>query len=334
MLGRRVVLAACSAALLAATGVAAGGPATAADGDAWIFVTEGKTKQIMAFDPNVTDWNSASALKWTWKPTAARGYNATEISKFGGGTDIKIRSSVDYGNVMAIADGTGLLTVARYPGGQKIWSKILTGNMHSAEWIPGVMVAAAASDGNWVQVFSAAPGSTVKPGYFKLNQAHATLWEPDRQRLWVTGFDQAANQHIVTALIVTKTSTAITLTEDKALRSKPLPTPWGHDLAAYYPDRNKLLVTTNGGAYLYDKVTRDFTGLPGGANRPFVKGIGVQRTGQIVETQSDSAKTPKGGCATVNAWCMESVDLFGPNGKRTRTGAQFYKMRMGIINHQ
>ena len=84
---------------------------------------------------------------------------------------------------------------------------------------------------------------------------------------------------------------------------------------------SRLWVTPNAGAYVYDKATRRFDAAPGGADRPFVKGIGSQPSGQVVTSR------PNPNCS-VNAWCTRSVEMFGPDVTRTRANVAFYKARV------
>lgn len=303
-------------------------PSSAAADDQLILAGDAASKQLIAFDPAVTDWSGTGAIRWTWKPTTGLGFSTAEVNGFNGGSDFKVRTSGrDGAQRLVVADGAGIATVATYPEGRRVWAKLLTGNLHSAELLPDDNIALAASDGGWVRVYASSQGAAASAyGEYKLAAAHATLWDPSTSRLWVIGQDPVTAEHILTALAVVGTPAAPRLREDTTKRVV-LPTPWGHDVSPYSYDTGKLWVTTNGGAYLYDKATRQFSS-PGAANRVFVKAMSNQPSGQIVETMADSLKNPKGPCAAINGWCTDTVDLFGPDGKRTRKNAQFYKARV------
>ncbi|GAA0956087.1 hypothetical protein GCM10009558_074030 [Virgisporangium aurantiacum] len=296
--------------------------------DQLILAGDAASRQLIAFDPAVTDWNGTGAIRWTWKPTTGLGFSTAEVNGFNGGSDFKVRTSGrDGAQRLVVADGAGIATVATYPEGRRVWAKLLTGNLHSAELLPDDNIALAASDGGWVRVYASSQGADASAyGEYKLAAAHATLWDPSTSRLWVIGQDPVTAEHILTALAVVGTPAAPRLREDTTKRVV-LPTPWGHDVTPYSYDTGKLWVTTNGGAYLYDKATKEFSS-PGAANRVFVKAMSNQPSGQIVETMADSLKNPKGPCAAINGWCTDTVDLFGPDGKRTRKNAQFYKARV------
>lgn len=305
-----------------------GGPATsAAADDYWIVAGDSASNRLIAFDPAATNWNSVAAEKWSWKPTEQRRFSRDEIAGFNGGTDFKLRNTPKAGEQrMVVAAGWGLAAVTTYPAGDRLWAKVLPGNLHSIELLPDGNVALAASDGNWVRVYAASQGPNAGAyAEFVLDQAHATLWDPVTMRLWVTGYDRPKKEHILTALVVGGTPARPTLREDTDHR-KVLPTLWGHDVYPYGHDANKLWITTNGGSYVYDKSTKELT-VPAAGARTFVKSVGNQPSGQIVQTKADATKVPVGGCRN-NGWCTDTVDFFTPNATRTRTNAQFYKARV------
>ncbi|NJP88829.1 hypothetical protein HCN51_05050 [Nonomuraea sp. FMUSA5-5] len=163
-------------------------------------------------------------------------------------------------------------------------------------------------------------------GEYPLTQAHAVLWDPSIQRLWVTGQDPVSKARILTALVVGGTPAAPVLREDTGRRAV-LPSAWGHDVYGHAHDPDLLWVSGDSQVWLYDKRTRTFSPPPGGADRTFVKSIGNQPSGQVVETRPDSAESSPGRCA-VNTWCTDTVDFYGPDTSRTRAGAVFYKARV------
>jgi len=76
------------------------------------------SKKVEIYDPAVSDWNLATALKYSWKPTTALGYTSTEVSHWGDPNDFKIRTITAYGggNFMAAIGNGGLVTLCTYPG--------------------------------------------------------------------------------------------------------------------------------------------------------------------------------------------------------------------------
>jgi hypothetical protein len=300
-------------------------PAHAAVGDYWVVAGDQASNQLIAFDPAVADWNSSSAVKWSWKPTSTRGFSSAEISGMGNVSDFKLRDT-DAGQRFVVAASAGLVAIADYPSGNRIWGKVLSGNLHSAELLPDGNIAVAASTGGWVRVYNSSQGSSAS-GYaqYNLTAAHATLWDPSIMRLWVIGQDPATAQNILTALRVGGTAASPTLVEDTSRRAF-LPSSGGHDVSPYNHDPGKLWVSTAGGVYLYDKTTKTFT-VPASGNRTSVKSIGNQPSGQLVETKPDTTKSPAGACS-VDTWCTDTVDFYSPDMTRRRIGAQFYKARV------
>ncbi|MEU4421407.1 DUF6528 family protein [Actinoplanes sp. NPDC024001] len=321
-------------------------PAAAAAGDFLLLGGDQKNHKIYVLDPAVTDWNSASAVKWEWAPTTARGFSSTEASGFVGGNDFRLRNT-DAGQRMVIVDGAGLLTVIGYPSGNRVWAQKspAADNRHSAELLPDGNVAVAASTGGYVRVYAASQGANATAyAQFALEGAHATLWDPQINRLWVAGEDRRTDANgaeviysVLTALEVTGPPSAPSLREDRSRRQE-LGTLWAHDVSHYHYDTSKLWVTTNARTYLYDKNTRTFAAAGEAWDRRFVKAVGNQPSGQVVQTMPDVQKNPQGGCylnntANLRNWCTDTVDFFGPDTRRTRTSAAFYKVRVMNPNY-
>ncbi len=301
-----------------------------------IVATNNSTKSIEVYDAAVKDWSKPEAKKWSWKPATASGFSAGESNAFAGGSDIRVRQVKAWGDstFLALTD-TKMAAILTWPGGVRRWSQPIDGNLHAAEILPNGNVALAASDGNWIRVYAASQGPN--NAYFvqyDLNASHAALWDPIYNLLWVTGQHPVTGAHILTALEISGTAAEPVLTEVLAYRSV-LPTAWGHDVAPYYGDVNRLWVSTNGGVYVYNKTTKSFVVAPGGSNRTFVKAAGNIAGGLLVQTRADANKspTPAVSCG-LNGWATSTVDFFAPSGSvyttRVAPGACFYKAR--IIN--
>ncbi|GIF16028.1 DUF6528 family protein [Actinoplanes teichomyceticus] len=326
-----------------ATLAAPAGPAVAATGDHLILAGDHRSHRILALDPAVTDWNDPGAVKWQWAPTTGLGFTAAEAQGFVGGNDFRLRDTAG-GRRVVVVDGGGLVTVVSYPSGVRVWANrdatAAADNRHSAELLPDGNVAVAASNAGHVRVYAASqgPGATTY-GSFALPGAHAALWDPQIGRLWVAGDTQVTNSAgqtvwtgVLTALEVTGSPAAPGLREDVS-RRQVLDSQWAHDVSADAQDPGKLWVTTNARTYRYDKATRRFQAAGAAWDRPFVKAVGTQPSGQVVETMIDVQKSPQGACYLTNTenfrnWCTDTVDFFGPDMRRTRTGAAFYKARV------
>jgi hypothetical protein len=318
----------------------------------WIGCCNQQNNTIEVYDPAVYYWDDASALKWSFKPSTSRGYSDYEISLWNGGpAALKLRNTTAFsGTTQAIVTAAGqLATIAAYPSGNKIWVMGYAASpavsIHSAELLPNGNIALASADRNWVRVYSSSQPvpNHDKFGEFPLGSAHAVLWDPTYNRLWVTGwlpinsnnYWDPLNQ-VLTALIVTDSAGYPRLAEDASKRAI-LPGKYGHDVYPVYYDVNKLWVTVNvdnadntKGTYIYDKLSKTFTPAPGAANRNFVKSIGNQPSGQIVELRPENAET--------GAWVNDSVSFYNNDGSyhtsRFKTGAKFYKARVFSPDYQ
>lgn len=306
-----------------------------------IIATNNSTKSIEVYDAGITDWSKPAAKTWTWKPATANGFSAAESKAFAGGSDIRLRQVKAWhdSTFVALTD-TKMAAIITWPGAVRKWSQPIDGNLHAAEILPNGNVALAASDGNWVRVYASSQGAdNAHFVQYDLNASHAALWDPTYNLLWVIGQHPVTGEHILTALEIGGTAADPTLTEVTAYRSI-LPTAWGHDVAPYFGDVNRLWVSTNGGAYVYNKTTKSFVVAPGGSNRSFVKALGnVGAGGLLVQTRADANKspTPAVSCG-LNGWATSTIDVYAPSGSlyttRVAPGACFYKARPINVQYQ
>ncbi|MBS1565906.1 MAG: hypothetical protein JST39_16070 [Bacteroidetes bacterium] len=306
----------------------------------YIMATNDASRKIELYEPVIDDWNKPEAKKWSWGPTTALGFSSQEVTSFGGGTDVKLRHVKAWhdSTFIAVTDN-GMAAIIPYPAGTKRWSMLISGNLHSAELLPNGNIAIAASDGNWVRVYASSQGPNASAyAQYNLNAAHAALWDSLNNVVWVIGQDPANATHILTALTVGGTPDNPTLTEDLSRRSA-LPSVWGHDVSPFYGDMNRLWVSTNSAAYVYNKTTKTFVVAPGTANRIFVKAISNQASGQIVETQPDANKSPRPPVnCSLNDWSTSTVEFYSSNGtlqgSRVINGACVYRARVLTDKYQ
>ena len=273
--------------------------------------------RIRVFDPGVVDWNSAAAVKWTWAPSASNGFS-NPTAGWGLPAGMRLRDIPLYGGpVVGVADGRGFAAIIPYPAGAtKRWAIRLpnTANLHGVEVLPNGNVALAASSGNWIRVYAASQGVyNTTFAEAALPDAHNVLWDPERNWLWAIGAD-SLNAYTVGSAASPK----LTLVHSYDIVAAGAAR-YGHDLQPDYGDTNRLLFSTNGGVYRFDKTTGAATPLGGGTNRVGIKAIGFNSNlDQFLETQ------PKAG--TCFAWTTTTVDFFGAtNTTRTRSDACFYR---------
>lgn len=307
-----------------------------------IVTTNQANDKIEVYDDAAANWNNASALSWSWKPTTALGYSSAEVAAWGDPDGVKRRVDASGNEWFAAVCSKGLATIASWPGGTKKWAKNVSGNPHDPEILPNGNIAIASSADatgpqhivGSIRIYASSQGAS---GYdschVELEDAHGVLWDPALNRLWVLGRIHSTQQPILTTFIVGGTNAHPTLTEDATHRSV-VPTDNGHCVSAFYGDTNKLWVSSGSHVYLYDKTTKYFANAPGGASgldKDGVKGISNQPSGIVVVTRPDilkSSSLPEK--STVNTgWTTAYVDYYSNTGvylsTNHRTGAAWYK---------
>jgi hypothetical protein len=275
--------------------------------------------KILVMDPAQQDWSAANpkAVLWSWRP-AESGIDPTS---FGLPTEVKLRPVPAWGKGqwMAVSDSRGFMGVVSYPGKEKRWfvDAGKPSNVHGIEILPNGNVAAAASTGGWVRVYTASQSATSSTyAQFGMPDAHNVLWDPQRQVLWAVGGKQLVQ------LKVEGEDAAPTL---RLVTTTPLPTNGGHDLSPVYGDTDTLYVSTVKQVYLFHKSSNTFTLLQ---DMPNIKSINRQpATGQIIET------SPHASCGEDN-WCTNVFDLLSPAGERKRPTAAVYRARLFRADYQ
>ncbi len=301
----------------------------------WVAITNQANQQIEVYDPADASWTTP---KWTWKPTTALSYiQSSEISLWETPTDIKVRNNTVFANTAQVITATSyrLATIARYTGtgtrGQKLWVMGFndTTRLHAMEILPDgncvVASAGAAYPQGYIRIYSSSqpsPNHGVNTQYY-FPSAHALLWDQTHQVLWALG-----NQLRKYGYNTANSGGSITNPKLELLVTyNVLPSAWGHDLASDPNNSDQLLLTTNGGVYIFHISTGTFSSMPGAAQQTFVKAISSQ-PGQntLVET------IPSTGCPAypANTWCTSVVNFYNAatgaaTGSRTVSGAAIYK---------
>ena len=279
----------------------------------WIAATDDASQSIMVFDPAVTDWNSSSAVKYTWAPSASNGFT-NPAEGWGLPADVKLRNYMG-SQYIIVGDTDGFASVIPYPAlTGKLWANNIgsAAGIHGVELMPDGNVAVAAASPGWVRIYAASQG-TYNKTYFEydLTAAHSVLWDPANQTLWAIG------ESNLLGFKYDGTPAAPHLT--LAVTSPTFPVnPWGHYIAPVYYNTDRLWVSTNGNVMQYVKSTNSWdTSFTAPVNQTFVKSISNQPSGQTVETYPSSV------CS--NGWSTDTVSFYGPDSTRTRTGACFYR---------
>ena len=187
--------------------------------------------------------------------------------------------------VLMIAYGSSYAAMISYPDGELLWSTSQTGQgPHSIELLPD----------EWIVV--AAPGSSAsdysdgKLTFFNskrtqprlsvdLPNAHGVLYDPKGSCIWAVGDDQLRKY------TYTAEGNKLSVTEEFSVT---LPSSGAHDLAAYYGDTDKLIITTTEKVYVYQKSTGSFMTAAednGVKSAKRIKGIGILQDGSVIFTR-------------------------------------------------
>ena len=170
------------------------------DNETGVVTTNQASKKIEIYDPAVSDWNTPAALKQAWHPTASNGF-ADSANGWGLPSDARLRNSSFFGGQqLLVTDSYGFCAIIPYPAltGKK-WSINLGPgiNPHAIELLPNGNVAIAASDGSFVRVYTSSQGAqSINYASFRLLAAHAVLWDPAYNVLWVTGQDTTSTHSL------------------------------------------------------------------------------------------------------------------------------------------
>jgi hypothetical protein len=204
-----------------------------------------------------------------------------------------------------------------------------TTSLHAMEILPdGNCVVASAGKAwpqGWIRVYSSSqpsPNHGVNTQYY-FPSAHAVLWDQTHQVLWALGNELRKYGYNTAVSGGTITNPKLQLLGTYSV----LPTPWGHDLSADVNNPDQLLLSTNGGVYVFKISTGTFTSIPGAAQQTFVKAVSSQPAqNTLVET------IPSTGCPLypANTWCTSVVNFYNATtgaaaGSRTVSGAAIYK---------
>ncbi|MEV6968035.1 DUF6528 family protein [Hamadaea sp. NPDC051192] len=289
-----------------------------------VVVTDQASRRILVLDPD-RDWSQESAVLWRWGPDADSGVEDLEGS-WRLPNDARLRRDASTGQqYVLVSDSCGLLAAVRYPqGGAVAWS-VNAGaeaNPHGIERLPDGNVAAAASTGGWVRLYTASQGPRSDAHVEdRLPGAHEVLWRDDTQALWAVGDD------LLVEYDVGGSPASPTL---RRRASYDLPNVGGHDLQPVAGDPRRLWVTTRGGVYQFDTFAGEFVAAPPpgtAVDRPNVKSVGTDlRSGVVLQT------TPK--LNDECDWVTDQVDFFGDSRQAFRTlpGAQIYRARWFAVD--
>lgn len=266
-----------------------------------IAVTEQATGHIVVLDSDA-DWASPAAVRWSWAPGEDAGLCDPQAS-WTCPDDVRLRRDPRSGRlVVLVCASGGLLAQVRYPeGGVPAWAVEVGSapNPHGIELLPDGNIAAAASHGEWVRIYTAACAGSAAYEFVQapLADAHQVLWDAGSEVLWGLGGTRLVKYR------VGGSTCAPTLTR---LTAATLPTRGGHDLQPDPHDPDRLWVTTVYGVHQFVKSTGRFVTDYRRRRELYamnIKSIGTDpATGTVLQT-TPAASDPYG-------WRTDRVDLF------------------------
>jgi hypothetical protein len=251
----------------------------------------------------------------SWRPSRGNGFGESTPG-WGRPSEVRVRRGPGGALYMLVADSYGLVAVVG-PDGRRLWSVDVgaAANPHAAELLPDGTVVVAASTGGWIRCYKGlAQSHGADYQQWDLASAHGTLWDPEREVIWVLGAD------LLCSLRVDAAGEACRIAQ---VTCDPLPSGGGHDLQPVHGDGDLLWITTSSAVYQYSKRERSWsTSYPGApsVNRAHVKSIGSDpATGHVLQTIPDPAITPD--------WLTGAIDVFTPDRHQLQPGGHFYKAR-------
>ena len=211
---------------------------------------------------------------WSWTASPETGVPESRTKWFANLDDAKAINDGKRVLITASNSGVAIVDVATW----KVTWMAPVRNAHTAEMLPGGLVAAASSiGGDELLVFdpkSTAPESPVCRT--SLPSAHGLVWDDERKTLWALGYDE------LRAYTITSSDRAQTQLELR--KTHKLPGIGGHDLRAV-PQSTLMLITNKEHVYTFDRTNEQFTEHATLGKIEKVKSIDVHpQTGQIVHS--------------------------------------------------
>lgn len=215
---------------------------------------------------------------WRWRPEQSKGLPVKMMRKFITTDDCK---TVSQGReVLITSSGDAVALVSHRTGDTLFYAAVK--NAHSAELLPGGLVAVASSSdpngqGDRLLLFDRAI-SEKSIFSMPLSAAHGTVWDSKRQVLWVLGGS------VLSRLTLQHNGTNASLSIEKSI---PLPAPEGHDLQLA-DDGSALYVTNTTSVFTVDPDTLTFAPFAPFHGWSEIKSLSINpSTKQIAFTQAD-----------------------------------------------
>jgi hypothetical protein len=311
-------------------GLLVDGIAEAAASSYFVVLSEQTSNRILAFDKSLS-WTTAN-IHWSFAPGTGNGWSNL--------SDVKIRKTAAQGWVALVAASGGRAGVVDIGSkkaaglGDVKWSALPGGNPHAIERIPGNgSVVTASAETGLLTVYAPSKisdlGTLAKVQQVPLAGAHGVLWDPTYQYLWAIGKGKLVPYSVTgtyrgTRLAAKHGSISLGTYVNSAGATVPN---LGHDLQPDYTSKSTLLITHTTGVFSVDTGTRKLTRI---SSSHSVKAYLRHSSGERAWIQGDGTD-PRN-------WANNTVQFFTTAGAksftRTRSGAQFYKVRLWTPDYE
>jgi len=230
-------------------------------------------KEIFILD--AADLAKGSARKiWSWTASPETGVPESRTKWFANLDDAKAVNDGKRVLITASNSGVAIVDVAT----RKVTWMATVRNAHTAEQLPGGLVATASSiGGDELLIFDPKARTAESPVCrTPLPSAHGLVWDDDRKSLWALGYDELRAYKLIDS---DRADIRLELR-----KTHKLPGIGGHDLRAV-PKSTGLLISNKEHVYIFDRTKEQFTEHMTLGKIEKVKSIDVHpQTGQIVHS--------------------------------------------------
>lgn len=209
------------------------------------------------------DWHEA--VLWSWDAYSIKDQLGLAESRIDHITDCKV---VDNGQKALITSSYGWCAMVDCATGELLFHSTKTPNSHSADLLPGNLIAVANSDGtgeynNTIQLYRADKSNDLISQY-EFSRAHGVVWNDETQRLYVAGTRKIGIYRLEGAQ--TASPSLVLEGEVTAPRSDL------HDIASV--NQGKMTVAGKE-SYIYDISQKSFRNIPALMERTSLKSMNM-----------------------------------------------------------
>ena len=278
-----------------------------------LTIRGGTTVYVIDADTAIESGDWHDAIVWSWDALSIAGETGLPKSRIDHLDDSKL---VDNGTKMLVTSSYGWCVMLDYATRKLLFYTTRTPNAHSADLLPGNMIAVACSSGtgegyNTVQLYDAAR-SDVKIAEYTFPKAHAAVWDDTTQRLYVAGERQIG--------IYRLSGTSLEIEETVVTAKSNV-----HDLLLIKPGKMSIAGKE---AYVYDVDQKSFRNIPFLIGRTALKSLNVSPyTGEIWYTDATDT-VDMGQWSSNDLWWAPGRTADGPAMSIKLPDIDVYKVRV------